>query len=209
MIKSLIYKNKIKLNNNPHLKEIIFGSAYTIVIKIFGMILGLGVTFLISKIYGAEGIGLYNLSVRTIIILSIVSTLGINTSILRYVGQFNKKGHEHKLKQLYKLSIQIVLPTSILIGIALFISSDMIANNLFDNINYKEPLKLLSIILPFLVILNISVEYIRGLKSIKISESLRSVTRPTINIIFLIIISSFTSSYLVPYFTFSGVLIHS
>ncbi len=204
---SLINKYKVKLNNNLHFKEILFGSANTIVIKVLGMLLGLGVTLIISKKYGAEGIGLYNLSVRTISLMTIISTLGIGTSILRYIGQFNQKGSEGKLKLLFRHSVQLVLPFSVILGISLFLASDLIANELFHNIKYTKLLRILSITIPFMVILNISVQFIRGLKSIKISETLRSLTRPIINITLLISIGLFIHHYLLPVFTFAVALI--
>lgn len=209
MITFLINKYKVKLNNNLHFKEILFGSANTLILKVLGILLGLGVTLFISKKYGAAGIGLYNLSVRTITFLALISTLGINTAILRYVGQFNNKRSEYKLKLLFKHSIQIILPFSILAGLLLFITSDLIANGLFHNINYKEPLRIFSIILPFLAILNISVQYIRGLRFIKVSESLRSVLRPVVIIILLSILGFYIDHYLLPFFTFSIAVIIS
>ncbi len=207
MVTYIINKYKAKLNGNPHLKEIFSGSANVLAIKVLGMILALIVTLFSSKKYGAEGIGFYNLSIRTITFLALASTLGINTAILRYVGQFNKKGSEYKLKLLFKHSIQIVLPISIFVGILLFATSDWIANDLFHNIKYKNSLSFFSITIPFLALLNISVQYIRGLKFIKVSESLRSVTGPVVNIILLIIIGIFVHTYLLPIFTFSMAII--
>ncbi len=200
---SIINKYKVKLNNNLHFKEILYGSANTIVLKVIGMLLGLAVTLFISKKYGAEGIGLYNLSIRTIALFAIFATLGFGTSILRYVGQFNKKGSEYKLKLLFRHSVQIVLPFSAVLGILLFLTSDLIANGLFHNIKYKEPFRILSLAIPFLAILNISVQFIRGLKSIKISEFLRTISRPAFNIILLISIGSFIHHYLLPIITFT------
>ena len=204
---SLINKYKVKLNNNLHFKEILFGSTNTIIIKVLGMLLGLGVTLIISRRFGAEGIGLYNLSVRTVSLMALVSTFGIGTSILRYAGQFNKKETEGKLKLLYRHSVQLVLPFSVVLGMLLFLSADLIANGLFHNIKYIEPLRILSITIPFMTMLNISVEFIRGLKSIKISESLRTVTRPVINIILLISVGLFIHHYLLPALTIAIALV--
>lgn len=209
MVTSIINKYKVKLNNNLHFKEILFGSVNTLILKVLGMLIALGVTLFISKKYGAEGIGLYNLSVRTIIFLAFASTLGIDTAILRYTGEFNNKESQHKLKLLYKHSVQIVFPVSVIIGLLLFLTTDLIANALFHNIKYTGPLRILSIILPFLAILNISVQYIRGLRFIKISESLRSVIRPFIIIILLSILGFYIDHYLLPIFTFSAAVIIS
>ena len=205
---ALIHKYRIKLNNNLHFKEILIGSANTLVLKILGVILAFGVTLIISRQYGAEGVGLYNLSVRTITILALISTLGINTSILRYVGQFNNKESQHKLKLLFKHSIQFVLPTSILFGILLFTFSGVIADRLFHNIKYLIPLQLFAFLLPFMAILNICVEYIRGLNAIKTSETLRSISRAVVNIILLLILGVYIHNYLLPIFTFMvGVIV--
>ena len=197
----MIQKLKNKLNGDIHLKEILTGSAITFVLKMTGMLLGYFVILIISRQYGAEGIGIYSLTLSFITLVAMIASMGINVSILRYVGQLNKEGKRNKLKKLYYDAIQITFPISITLGVFLFIYSDKIALEVFENSSYVIALKIAACIIPFMTILNISVEFIRGLKKLKVSEFLRSVNRPIVNIGLLIIIGNFVINQMLALYT--------
>lgn len=184
MIKSL----KEKIKDNIHLKEVFTGSAITFVIKITGMIIGYLVILIISKQYGAEGVGIYNVTLNVLVFVAMLASMGMNVSILRYVGQFNKDGEQYKLRQLYCYALEFIVPFSLVLAVLLYYLSEKIAVSIFHNADYKAVLELSAFIVPFLVLQNISVEFIRGLKHVKISEYFRSINGQLINIILLLII---------------------
>ena len=194
---------KIKkiLDEDDSLKEIFSGSVVTFFFKISGMLLGYLVIVLIAKHFGAEGVGIYNLTFNVVIFLALISCLGMDTAILRYVGEFNKKNEDEKLKLIYLKTIQLVLPISILLSIVLFIMANEIANIVFKNHLYASGLQITALALPFLAVSNISIQYIRGLKNIKVSEYLRSVNKPFVNIGLIVVVSFYSTSYLVPIYT--------
>ncbi len=197
----MITKLKAKLSSDNNLKEIISGSAVTFALKMGGMLLGYLVVLVISKQFGAEGIGIYSLTLAVITFLAMLSTMGMDMSILRYVGQFNQENHHQKLKLLYKYVLEITVPVSITLSAVLFLLSDYIALHIFQNSTYCDALKIASFIIPFFAITNVNVEYIRGLKNLKISEFLRSVHRPIVNLLFLFILSIYFSNTTLPLYS--------
>ena len=120
----MIQKLKNKLNGDIHFKEILTGSAITFVLKMSGMLLGYVVILIISRQYGAEGVGVYNLTLSLMTFVAMIAAMGMNVSILRYVGQFNKSGEEHKLKLLYRYALELVVPFSLLLAFLLYTFSD-------------------------------------------------------------------------------------
>ncbi|MBN2896746.1 MAG: flippase [Campylobacterales bacterium] len=181
----MIAKIRQKLNRDLHFKEILTGSAVTFVLKMSGMLLGYIVVLMVSRMYGAEGVGFYSLSVSVLTFLAMVSALGMNVSILRYVGQFNKADEAHKLKLLYRYALQLSLPVSLVMSALLFWFAEAIATYVFDNATYTQALRFVALMVPFFTLQEISVEFIRGLKKLKVSEYLRSVNRPLFNIVLL------------------------
>lgn len=172
----MIQRFKNKLLSDSNLNELIKGSSITFIIKIIGMIMSYGVIWLISKNHGAEGVGVYGLSHRIIMSLGIICTLGFNVSVLRYVGEFNtKKNNKGYLKKIFSYFTLLSLPTSFLVGLVLFFISDEIALNVFENPNYIISIKIIAVILPLFTLSLINVEFIRGLKLLKVSEFLRSI----------------------------------
>ncbi|MDY2586483.1 oligosaccharide flippase family protein [Winogradskyella aquimaris] len=184
----MIQKLKQTLVSDHNLKELLTGSSITFVLKVFGMILSYLVVILISTRYGADGVGLYSVTFRTIRSVALISALGFNISVLRYVGEFNTKPNKSTYyKRIFKTYCSISLPFSVVIGILLFATSDYIALNIFENENYSNSIQIIAIILPLFTLNLINIEFIRGLKSLKVSEYLRSANTYII-ILFVLII---------------------
>ena len=171
-----------------------------------GLFIGYLLILLISKRYGSEGVGIYTLTLSIVTILAIISSLGLNLSILRFIGEFKKEKNK-KLKLLYLYSLEVVTILSFIISFTLYHFSYYIATNIFDNSNYKSALEMASYIIPFFALSNINIEYIRGLKNIKVSEYLRSFNRPFINIILLYFIGFYIFDILLPLYTLMGAII--
>lgn len=184
----MIKKIKKKLRKDINLKELLKGSAITFVLKMTGMLLGYVLVFLISKKTGASGVGFFNIMLQYLTVLGTILTLGMNMAVLRYVGQYHNDENRPKMRLIYNYFLQVVGPLSIIVSIVLFFSSDYLASLLGKDKEYGNGLKLISIILPFFSINQISVEFIRGLKKLQISELVRSIIRPLVMILGLLIL---------------------
>ena len=183
---TLIKKVKDKLSRDANLKELLSGSAITFVIKVTGMLIGYIAVLLVSRMYGAEGTGVYSLTTTVLNSLAILGGLGLNTAVLRYVGQFKKlENGMANLKELFKYICQLAFPFSIIVGISLFFLSEEVAVNVFDNPTYIPALKVGAVALPFFTLNLINVEFIRGLKLLKVSEYLRSINRQLVVVVIL------------------------
>ena len=183
---------------NRHLKELVSGSMVSFVLKMSGMFLGYLVIMIVSKEYGVEGTGLYNLTYNLMTFFAAVAAMGMNVSILRYVGQFNQPGEEGKLKLLYRYAVELALPAAMVVAMALYAFSGVLAENLFENPLYGPALTFVACILPLVTLQNIGIEYIRGLKKLKVSEWLRSVLRPLVIIVCLLSVGYTVSDPLMP-----------
>ncbi len=171
-----------------------------------GLLIGYLLIFLISKRYGSEGVGIYTLTISIVTILSIIASMGLNLSILRFIGEFQDEKIK-KLKLLYIYSLEIVTILSLIISFSLYYFASYIATNIFGNDNYKLALEIASFIMPLFALSNINIEYIRGLKHIKVSEYLRSFNRPFINIILLYFVGFYIMDMLLPLYTLAIAII--
>lgn len=206
----MINRLKSKLSRDANLKELLKGSAITFVLKMIGMTLGYIVVYMISKKNGADGVGYYSLINQLLLLLGVVATLGMNVSVLRYVGQYNNPEKASQMRNLYSRILAMIIPTSIILGLAVFLSANHIAYYLFKNIDYAKAIEVTGIALPFFALNRVGVEFIRGLKKLEISEFIRSVFRPIFVIICLITFWSreIPDIYII-YFFVLGVIINS
>ncbi|HET8887175.1 MAG TPA: oligosaccharide flippase family protein, partial [Salinimicrobium sp.] len=184
----MIQKFKNKLSKDANLKELLFGSAVTFIIKVTGMLISYVVVLIIARKYGAEGTGVYTLTSSLLNSLAIFGALGLNVAVLRYVGQFSEDENSiSKMRQLFKYTCQLAFPFAILVGVVLFVFAEEISENIFENITYIPALQVGAVALPFFTLNLINVEFIRGLKRLKISEYLRSINRPLVIIVLLLL----------------------
>ncbi len=172
-----------KLKSDIHFKDILKGSAITFVLKVAGMAVSYFLIYVISKKLGAEGVGFFNFLLNILISLGMMVGLGMNMSVLRYVGQFNNKDNQAKIKLIYKYYLAIATPLSIVIGLTIYFCADYFVAMAGKEQVYIKGFKVIGIILPFYALNQISIEYIRGLKQLKISELIRSLLRPLIMVV--------------------------
>jgi len=197
-------KIKLKLHSDHNLKELLSGSAITFVLKISGLMLGYFLILLISRNYGAEGVGMYSLMVSVIVFTAMLSSMGMTTSILRYVGQFNRKESQGKLRLLYQHVVQLSFPVALILSVGLYLFAEIIAVKFFHAVEYKHGLEIAAFIIPFFSLVSLNVEYIRGLKNLKVSEFLRSVNPPAISVTLLLLAGLYTSSLFLPLYTLAA-----
>ena len=183
----MIQKAIKKLNGDGNLKELLSGSAVTFGFKMIGMMLGYILIYIISKKNGASGVGIYALFRQSIVLVSVVLGLGLNISVLRYLGQFNNDKERSNYHYLYRFIVKFVAPTSIVLGSILFFFSEEIATLLGRRYGYNDFISILGITLPFFALNQIGIEFIRGLKRLQISEFVRSVLRPLVMVSMLLI----------------------
>jgi O-antigen/teichoic acid export membrane protein len=176
----LLNKFKHKLKGDIHLKDLLKGSAITFLLKMGGMGLSYVLVYLISQKLGAEGVGFYQVMVQIITVLGMILGLGMNTSVLRYVGQFNNDEERPKMHLLYSYFVKLVVPLTLIISVILYVSAEHIVILLGKEALYAEGLRMVAIAMPFFTINQISLEFIRGLSKLQISELVRSVLRPLV-----------------------------
>lgn len=206
----MIKRLKSKLAGDAHFKDLLRGSAITFILKIGGMLLGYVVIYLISKKNGADGVGFYSLVNQVLLLLSIVATWGTTTSALRYVGQFNNAENSGQLRFIYSALLKVVVPIGMLVGLLTFLFAYPVAHNLLRNDSYTEALQLTGIVVPFFAINSIGIEFIRGMELLQFSEFIRSVSRPLILLIALLLFLNDTIPNIYPiYFLLIAVVLNS
>ena len=87
MIKGIILRFNARLKNE-HFKELLSGSAVAFILRILGIVASYIFVYLVTRFYGAKGMGIYSLSLAVLMVLEMFGTMGFKSSILRFVGQF-------------------------------------------------------------------------------------------------------------------------
>ncbi|MBE2281058.1 MAG: oligosaccharide flippase family protein [Ignavibacteriaceae bacterium] len=163
-------------------REIVFSSSSGFLLKISGVLLGLTISILTGKFFGAAQLGQLNLHLTLINFLTIIAGLGINEYLVYTISSqkvlINSIFNITFLKNTYSL----YLLSSLIVFLFLFILRDLI-NSIF------EPNLILiytiSLGVFFQLLLNANVYFLKGNKRIPAFIFLKSIAA---NIVFLILI---------------------
>lgn len=164
----------IKGGDNQDFREVLKGGSVAFVYRMLNMLVGYGIMYFISQKLGDEGIGIYNLSLAILSILMLISCLGFNTSVVRFVSQYNAEMSFSKLRKLYKSILKIIIPISFILGALIVGLAEFLAISFYDDAELIIPFRILGVVLPFSVITGLNVEFIRGLKQVHVSELFRN-----------------------------------
>ncbi len=163
MIKRLkkIFSNKVKGNDN---KEIVKGGAFTFIMKVVGMGFNYVWAFLLARLYGATGSGIFSIFQTVFQFFANFGKMGTDILMVREVAQYNAKGKWGAIKELYFKVIKVNVVAALVSSVAMFVSADFIAAKIFLKPGLAEYFKIGSIgMLPF-VLHSLHVDCIRGMK---------------------------------------------
>ena len=107
---------------------------------------------LMSRMLGPEGYGLYGLTLPFQGIFQILSAGGLPPAISKYVAEYNAKDEKALTRQVIYTATKFRVLMAILLSIILLFSSDFIANEIFHKPLVVWPLRAVSLITPFSVI---------------------------------------------------------
>ena len=167
MIKS--FREKIlNLVGDKDFSEIAKGSSINFLAKSLTFLLGITFSFLITKYYGADEMGVFSLVNSYFTIAIIVSMLGLHTAILRFVPEHIVKYSTYSAYKLFLQVFKLVLIMSIIISILAYLFSDFIAIKIFKNESLVTIFSIAAFFIVIQALAKLCHESIRALKNIKI-----------------------------------------
>ncbi|MDD5331708.1 MAG: flippase [Candidatus Nanoarchaeia archaeon] len=169
------------------LKKISEGALIILVGTILAKLLGYAYRFIIART-GSETYGMISIGLATLGVLSVISTLGLDLAVTRYISYYQEKNQTERAVATLKSALKITTITSIFIGILLFLFSDQLANILFHKAEVAIILKIFAFAIPLSTIRNIFLAATRGLKKIQYEIYSKSLSENILRIAFTIIV---------------------
>ena len=188
-----------KYSGDVHFIELIKGASSTFILKIVGLLVGYILAIFITNKFGAFVFGQYVTALLIVEILSIISRLGIDTALVRFISRYVHNGASHLINKLFFKSVAIVTSAAIIFTLLLLFFSSYIAN--FMNLD-EEYLLIVSFSFIPLVLFHMNVQAIRGLKKMLSFSFLNNVAITLFTFIIMVVIISYNSSVKLPFFAY-------
>jgi len=122
---------EVKESQDVHHHEIVRGGVSAFATRLIGMGFSYLFAFLVARMYGAAGSGLYNLSQSLMNFLASITKLGSDTLMTRYGAQYNAQKKFGWIKDLYNKSLMVSIPLAILFTAALYFLAPWVAQEVF------------------------------------------------------------------------------
>ncbi|MFK7780481.1 MAG: flippase [Candidatus Gracilibacteria bacterium] len=143
-------------------------------------IIGIGLSYLflllVSRFYGAEGMGIYALSFTVLNITVLFGKFGLDVSCVKFIGELYEKEEFDKMKDIYRKIMFIATPINIFLSVSLYFLSPFIAEYIFNKQNLTIYFQLVSLAILPMSFRFIHSNSIRGLQKITIYAFLQNVT---------------------------------
>lgn len=195
----MIQKLKNKLNADQHFLELFKGSSISFLLKIGGTAVGYLFVLFVTKEYGAKAMGIFVLSFTILQIASVISRLGMDTLMLRFISAYVQKNNSReKILYLYNKVLYLVIPIGIFISFFLYFSADFIAEFIFKEPELRDAILIVSFVLLPMSLFYINRESLRGLKKIVSFSFFNSVSISLFSLIFIFIMSYISLNYVLP-----------
>lgn len=134
-------------------------------VVLLGLVIELGVSFLakllIARVLGPVNYGVVSLGVTTMVIVSTVVLLGLNTGIGRYLPRYEDPEHR---RGVLVSAFQIAVPLAILAGAGVYAFAPTIATVGFSDPSVTPVLRVFGLVVPLAAVMKLAIGSAQGLQ---------------------------------------------
>ena len=158
-------------------KKIVGQSAVYFLGTVISVIVGFFFKVYLSRVLGADGLGIYSLGITTIGVLGIFLSFGYGNGLIRFISKYKATQNYNKLLSYLTntsiINLCVVLPVSILF----YFFPDIIADNMLKTPKLKEYIPLFGLMMFVNSFLVLAEQTIRGLQEVKKSTIINTFLR--------------------------------
>ncbi|HSK97937.1 MAG TPA: flippase [Euzebyales bacterium] len=143
------------------------------------------IAFLLARLIGADGYGLYSLAISAAALFTGLSALGLDDAMVRYVAIMRRRGDDAGLWGTLQLGLGVATPVGVLMGLAMYVAADPIAVGLFDEPRLAPLLRMLAVLVPFLTLSSVLNGCARGFGRMDYATLGKNVVQSTLRMVLL------------------------
>lgn len=181
------------------------GAMILLISSLLSRLLGFLPRFILPRMIGTEGIGLYQMAFPLLTFFLTIARFGLNVSISRVVAAANSIGDQQKIRKTLIISVFLVTILSVLLTPIIISSSMFLAKHFYTDPRVIYPLLAITPIVPIIALSTIIRGYFQGKQNMT-PTAVSNVLETIVRVIAVILLSS----YLLPYglgFAAAGVMI--
>lgn len=155
-----------ELISDEKFSEILTGSVWVLFARVLATVLALVTSIVVARLYGAEMVGILAMVQAFMMLAMIFSNMGMDTSILRLIPEHIVKHSVSSAFRVYRKVQYFVGVVSVLAGLALFFTADLMATTVFSKPKLGFFLELAAAFIVFRSLMELNTQAVRGLRMI-------------------------------------------
>lgn len=137
-------------------------------VRVIGAVAAFGVNIYLARLLGADGFGLFSLSITVISILAVFNKFGLDSIALREIAKDRDAASNGHARAVFSPIARLILPSSIILSVIIILFSPWISEVAF---NKPQLSSVLSSMAPILVYLTFGYLLCEGMKAIHHTEA--------------------------------------
>ncbi len=196
-IKKTVLFSLSKLDSNY--QELITGSSMLMLIKVIAAGLAFFFSIVLSRLFGAENIGIYYLAVTIVTVLSTLGRCGLDKCIVRFIATTNSEKNWAQMKGVYSLSLGLTFICSGIFACLLFYTSTWLSEIVFNKPGLILPLKWMAFSIIPISLFTLQAQALKGIGRVRESVTIINLLPPLGRTMLVFL--------LVPFFGLEGVVV--
>jgi len=173
------------------LTRIVRGAGISLLGTGMDKVLGIAWLFIISRMLGTEGLGLYYLASSVLGFGLIFSNLGFDEATRRFTAFYNGEGDVARIKGTLLMAARIAIPAGVIIALLLFLASGFLSQEIFHKNGLDRFVKIFALSAPFATISSIMVASTLGLTLMQYPVYSNNLFKPIVMILSVILFYNF------------------
>jgi len=179
-------KNDIKIKKSLRLLAV---SSFIVFIGVaFSKLFTYIYRIIIARSFEPATYGLFSLASMILLLFIVISSLGLNEGLVRYIPFYRGKKEIGKINSLVRISSIVSLFSSITAGVTLYVLSGFISLNIFHDVALQPFLQAFSFAIPFYALANIYLATLRASEKIGWYSFIVNFLQTGVRILILIIL---------------------
>lgn len=191
------------LISDKKFSEILTGSAWALAARIAATGFGLISSIIVARFYGAAMVGTVAVINSFLMLATIFTVLGTNTSLLRLIPEHLVKYSPTSAFKIYRKTQFMVIIVSLFTGTLFFFAANLIAANFFSKPHLAPYFALASVFIVFKSLEQLNTQAVRGLRLIKLF-ALMQMLPLALNLLILVILGLLLSLREAPVYALLG-----
>ena len=167
--------------------ELILRSGTVLVVRVAGAGLGFAFNVALARVLGADGLGIYHLSLTFALIASVVGRMGMDAAMLKFGAPGYAANDRRRLAAVHRMGVGTASLCCGIVAACTFAAADWLATAVYANAAIAAPLRLMSLALVPFALLNLYGELLKAGHHQALSSFVQGAALPMVSLLLLFV----------------------